>query len=273
MDENDKAGEPEEQADKTWYLWKWNYGRRHEDWPDPLREPYEPTQDELDLLHSQVPGHRWNAWRCLTSDEAYFAACSCGWRSSETGYVSPMLGQVQDHLNAVRAMRGWGRTFSTAQAPHRDEQERDAGQRQMRAGECARELYASIEGQQQRLAQTAERFSNVLAADQKLADRRVAALEREAARVAQEQGQGQGQEQITAAAQRAEALQRRLERAKELRKGIVSASAAMAVVAEEITWIHQDLETRHQEAIDWIYGEKLVQLAEAKPSSGKARDK
>jgi hypothetical protein len=143
----------------------------------------------------------------------------------------------------------------------------------MRAGEHARELYASIEGQQQRLTQTAERFSNVLAANQELADRRVAALEREAARVAQEQEKGQGQEQTTAAAQRAEALQRRLERAKELRKGIVSASAAMAVVAEEITWIHQDLETRHQEEIDWIYGEQLLQSAEAQPSSGKAHDK
>jgi hypothetical protein len=84
MDENDEAREPEEQADKVWYLWKWNYGPRDEDWPGPLRQPCEPTQDELDLLHSQVPGHRWNGWRRLTGDEDYYAACSCGWRSTET---------------------------------------------------------------------------------------------------------------------------------------------------------------------------------------------
>jgi len=239
MDENDKAGAQEEQATKVRRQWELSYGYRRDDWPDPLREPYEPTQDELDLLHSQVLGHRWNAWRCLTGNEVYFAACSCGWRSTETGYVSPLLSQVQDHLDAVRAMRGWRPAPLTAQAPHRDEQERDAGQRAMRAAERARELYASLEGQQQRLAQIVEHFSDLLAANQELADRRVAALEREAAKVAQEQGQ----ELTTATAQRADGLQRQLQRAKELRKGIASASTAMAVVAEEITWIHQNLET------------------------------
>jgi hypothetical protein len=78
MDENDEAREPEEQTDKVWYLWKWNYGPRDEDWPGPLRQPCEPTQDELDLLHSQVPGHRWNGWRRLTGDEDYYAASPAG---------------------------------------------------------------------------------------------------------------------------------------------------------------------------------------------------
>jgi hypothetical protein len=109
MDESVGAEEPQEQAAKTWYLWKWNYGHGREDWADPLTEPYEPTPDELDLLHSQVPGHRWNGWRGLTGDEDYYAACSCGWRSTETGYVSPMLRQVNDHLDAVRAARGCAR--------------------------------------------------------------------------------------------------------------------------------------------------------------------
>ena len=103
MDETAGARDPQEQTAKTWYLWKWHYGPEHGDWPDPLREPCELAPDELDLLHSQVPGHRWNGWRRLTGDEDYYAACSCGWRGAETDYVSPMLGQVQEHLDAVRA--------------------------------------------------------------------------------------------------------------------------------------------------------------------------
>jgi hypothetical protein len=84
MDENARAREPEQQTAKTRQLWERSYGHRHEDWSDPLREPYEPKQDELDLLYSQVSGHRWNGWRRLTGDEDYYAACSCGWRSTET---------------------------------------------------------------------------------------------------------------------------------------------------------------------------------------------
>jgi len=247
MDENDKVRKPQEQADKTRRQWELSYGHRHQDWPDPLREPYEPTQDELDLLHSQVPGHHWDAWRRLTGDEDYFAACSCGWRSPDTSHVSPTLRQAKDHLDTVRALRGWRPAPSTAQAPRRnkqqaprrDEQERDVGQDQMRAAEHLRELYASIESQQEHLAQTVEHFSNVLATNAELAEHRVTELEREVARV--EQGRGQ----TTAAALRAEALKRRLERATKQRDGMASASAAMAVVAEEIAWIHQDLETRH----------------------------
>ena len=253
MDENGNARVLEEQAAETRRQWEFCHGYRRDDWSDPLKEPCLLTQHELDLLHSQVPGHHWNVWCHRTGDENYFAACSCGWRSTGTGYVSPALGQVQDHLGAVRAMRGWGRTFPAAQVPHRDERERDAGQHEMRPGERARELCASLEGQQQRLAQAVGHCSDLLAADEELADRRVAVLEREAARVEQEP--------TTASAQRAEALKGWLERAKELRKGIASASAAMAVVAEEITWIHQDLETGHEKATDWIYGERVMQSA------------
>jgi len=253
MDENGNARVLEEQAAETRRQWEFCHGHRRDDWPGPLKGPYELTQHDLGLLHSQVPGHRWSAWRCLTGDENYFAACSCGWRGTETGSVSKALGQVQDHLDAVRAMRGWGRTFLAAQPPHRDERERDAGQHEMWAGERARELCASLEDQQQRLAQAVGRFSDLLAADEELADRRVAALERAAARA--------DQEQVTGSAQRAEALKGWLERAKELRKGIASASAAIAVVAEEITWIHQDLETGHEKATDWIYGERVMQSA------------
>jgi len=253
MDENARARDHEEHAVTAGQAWEFSHGHHREDWPDLLTEPCELAHDEFELLKGKAPGHRWEGWRRLAGDEAYFAACSCGWRSTGTGYVSPALGQVQDHLGAVRAMRGWGRTFPAAQVPHRDERERDAGQHEMRPGERARELCASLEGQQQRLAQAVARFSDLLAADEELADRRVAVLEREAARVEQEP--------TTASAQRAEALKGWLERAKELRKGIASASAAMAVVAEEITWIHQDLETGHEKATDWIYGERVMQSA------------
>lgn len=42
-----------------------------------------------------------------------------------------------------------------------------------------------------------------------------------------------------------EALQRQLDRAKELRKGIIAAAAALAAIAEEVAWINQDLRSRH----------------------------
>ncbi|HXZ70706.1 MAG TPA: hypothetical protein VEH31_07535, partial [Streptosporangiaceae bacterium] len=120
MDESARATEPEEQAAKT--------GHRGEDWPDPLSEPYESAPDELGLLHSQVPGHRWNGWRRLTGDEGYFAACSCGWHSTETGDVSPMLRQVQQHLDAVRPVRGWHPAPRKEPAPGRTAGKRDASQ-------------------------------------------------------------------------------------------------------------------------------------------------
>jgi len=265
MDGNGKARVLAEQASGTGRQPEFGHGYRRGDWPGPLEEACGPAQHDLGLLHSQVPGHDWGVWCCLTGAENYFAACSCGWRSAETGYVSPALGQVQDHLDAVRAMRGWGRAFPDVRAPHRDGQERDAGQHDMGAAERARELCASLEGQQQRLAQAVGHCSDVLAASAELADRRVAALEREAARAEPER--------VTGSAPRAAALKRGLERAKELREGIASASAAMAVVAEEIDWIHQDPETRHDKAADWIYGERLMQPTEAKSSSGKAHDK
>ncbi len=66
MNENARAREPEEQAAMTGRLRELSYGHRREDWPNPLREPYEPAQGEFDLLYSQVPGHRWNSWRRLT---------------------------------------------------------------------------------------------------------------------------------------------------------------------------------------------------------------
>ena len=152
MDENAKARDPAEQAAITRQLSGFSCGHSREDWPDPLREPCEPAQDELDLLQSKVAGHRWNGWRRLTGDEGYFAVCSCGWRSTETGSVSPMLRQVKEHFDAIRVVRGWRPATWEARAPGRDERERDAGQREMRQ-ERTRELYASVESQQRRLSQ------------------------------------------------------------------------------------------------------------------------
>jgi hypothetical protein len=45
MDENPGASEPEEQTAQTRRLSELSYGHRRGDWPDPLREPYEPAQD------------------------------------------------------------------------------------------------------------------------------------------------------------------------------------------------------------------------------------
>ena len=81
-------------------------GHRGEDWPDLLTEPCELGHDELGLLQGKVAGHRWDGWRRLTGDGGYVAACSCGWHGTEMGEVSPMLRQVKEHLDAVRAVRG-----------------------------------------------------------------------------------------------------------------------------------------------------------------------
>ncbi len=76
MDENDndQARSLEEQAARYRGLRELSYGCGHGDWPGPLAELSELRQDELDLLYSQVPGHRWNGWYRLTGDEDYYAA-------------------------------------------------------------------------------------------------------------------------------------------------------------------------------------------------------
>jgi hypothetical protein len=262
MDENNKARAPEEQAARSRGFREQSYEHGHGDRPDLLAESSELTRDELGMLHGQVPGHRWNGWRRLTGDEDYYAACSCGWRSIETGGVSPMLGQVKDHLDAVRAVRGWSPAARTAQAP----EEGDASQREAWQ-ERTRELCASAESQQRRLSQALRQSADLLAASEEQADRLVAALEYAAAGVAPEWAKTE------ASVRRAEILQRRADRAGELRNGIVAAAAALAVIADEIAAIHLGLENGHEKALDWIYGERLTQPAEAGPSSGKAHDK
>ena len=231
MDENAVAREPEEQAAKTRRPGEQVNG--HEDWPEPLREPGEPAPDELDLLYSQVSGHRWNGWRRLTGGEDYFAACSCGWRSTETGQVSSMLRQVQDHLDAVRAVRGWGPASWTGQAPGRDEQERDTGQR-----ERQRKLSAAVEDQQRRLSQALEHSTDLLSACEDQADRLLAALQHAAAGAVPERTKTED------SARRAEALQHWAGRAEEVRNHIVAAAASLAAIADEVALLNQDRVTR-----------------------------
>jgi hypothetical protein len=231
MDEHVKAGDLQAQAARTRRLREPSHGLSHSDWPDPFADPGELTSDELDLLQSHVPGHRWDGWRRLTGDEDYYAACSCGWRSPETGKVSPMLRQVKEHLDAVRQSRD-GRP--STQAPARDERGRDASQGEILAErERAREYRASVQGQHMRLSQSLRHSTDLLADSADQADRLVAALER-------------GQWATAGAtAQNAESVRHKVERARELRKAIAAAAAALAVMAEEIARIHQGLETRH----------------------------
>jgi len=234
MDEKAKAREAEEQAVTTGQPWELGHGHGREDWPYLLTGPCEATRDKFELPQIRVPGHRWDGWRRLTGDEGYLAACSCGWRSPETGRVSLMLRQVKEHLDAVGAVRGWRTSALTAQAPGRDERERSAGRRGMRPDERTRELYACVDSQQRRLSQALERSADLLSASQEQAERFVVALEHAAANVAPAWAR------TREAVQREDALQRRAERAKELRNGIVAAAGALAAIAEEVALARQD---------------------------------
>lgn len=235
MEQNARAGDQRDQSAVTGQPPELIHGRRGADRPDPLTEPCELAHDELELLQGKVAGHRWDGWRRLTGVEGYFAACSCGWRGTETDCVSPMLRQVTEHLDAVRAVRD-GHPSARA-VPARDQRERSAGQRELRPDERSRELYASVQGQHKRLSQALERSADLLAASQEQAGRLVAVLEHAAANVAPEWARTQ------AAAQSAGTLQRRAERTKELRDGIVAAAGALAAIAEEVALAGQDPET------------------------------
>jgi len=230
MDDKAKARDLPERAGETWRQRECSDGYTPEGWPDPLAEPCALAQDELDLRQSHVVGHHWDPWRRLTGDEDYVAACSCGWRSTETGNVSAVLRQVKDHLDAVQEARGG---LSSAYAAAADEHGRNPSRGEMQPHERARELRASVEGQQMRLSQSLTRSTDLLSACASQLDRLVAALEcRQWA-------------PSTASAPSAGNAQRMVERAGELRKAIAAAAVTLAATAEEIAWIHRDLETRH----------------------------
>ncbi|HXZ72564.1 MAG TPA: hypothetical protein VEH31_17070 [Streptosporangiaceae bacterium] len=125
--------------------------------------------------------------------------------------------------------------------------------------EGIRELYAAAERQQRRLFQALGQSADLLSASEEQADRLVVALEHAAARVAPDWVNTE------VLVRRTEALQHRVERARELRNGIVAATAALAVIAEESAAICLGLDTGREEAIDWIYGERLIQPSTAKP--------
>jgi len=235
MEENARARDYQEQSAIARQPLEPVCGHRREDRPDPLTGPCGLARDELELLQGKVAGHRWEGWRRLTGDEGYVAACSCGWRGTEMGDVSPMLRQVTEHLDAVRAVRGGPPPARTASA--RGERERGAGQREMRPDERTRELYASVMGQHRRLCQALERSADLLSASQEQADRLVAVLEHAAANVAPDWARSR------AAAHSAEALLDRAERAKELRSAVVAAAGALAAIAHEVAVAGQDLET------------------------------
>jgi hypothetical protein len=238
MEENAKARGLEEQAVITRQRRELSYGHRHEGWPERLPEGYEPARGEFDLPLGKMSGHRCDGWRRMTGDEGYSAACSCGWRSTETGHVSLLLSQVEDHLDAVRAVRGGRPSARVLSAPGRDEREADL--REGRPDERTRELYASVESQHARLSQALEHSADLVSASRDQAERFVAVLEHAAARVAPEWAK------TGAAVRREQTLQRQAERAKEWRDGIVAAAAALAAIAHEVALAGQDLETRYR---------------------------
>jgi len=164
-----------------------------------------------------------------------------------------MLGQVKDHLDAVREIR-------SRRPSARDEGKRDDARGEMRLNERTRELRAAVENQQGRLSQSLEHSSDLLSVSEDQADRFVAALEHAAARIAPVWVK------TTASARAAEALQRQVERAKELRNGIVAAAAALAAIAEEVALVNQDLKTPQPRSA----AERRHLVGEASISAGKA---
>ena len=252
MDVNGKARDLQGQAARTSHVRKLGTGYSWGDWRDSLTEPCAPTPDELELLQSQVAGHRWDGWRRLTGDEGYFAACSCGWRGSETGAVGPMLYQAKEHLAAVWQARGG---HESTRVPARDEGERGASEREIRPDKRARELCAAVDGQQRRLSQPLRHSTDLLSASADQADRLVAALKR-------------GEWAKTrASAPSAETVQHKVERARELRRAIVADAAALAAIAEEIAWIDQDPGTRRPGGA----AESQRMTGEASETAGTAR--
>ena len=234
-----------------------------EGWPDSLGVSSGLTPYELGLLHSQMMGHRWHAWRCLNGGgEEYFVACSCGWRSFQANSLAPVLGQVKDHLEGVRVSHGYRRSPWAAQAPAPGQLSSGAGQREMPPAERARELHAFVLGQQERLRQALERSVDLLSASEDQADRRVAELEYAAAHMSPERAR------TRASAQWAEGVQSQLERGKELRKGVVAAAAALAAMAEEVAWINQDLQSCHPSGA----AEHQRRADEARKSAAQARE-
>ena len=237
MDEDVKARDPGRQSVITRQPCEPSHGRWREDWPDPLSELWGAARDELELFLGRVSGHRWDGWRRLTGDAGYCATCSCGWRSTETGDVSPMLRQVKEHMDAVCAVRGSRPSTGMAGAPDLDVRKRDAGRHELRPDERTRELYASVEIQQARLSQVLKHSGDLLSASQDQAKRFVGVLEHAAARVAPEWAR-------TEESVRSEdALQLRAEHMRELRDRIVAAATAVTVLAEEVALAGQDLES------------------------------
>ncbi len=109
MDETARAKDLEEQVARARQLEELSH-EPVEGWPGSLEASSGLTPYELGLLHSQMMGHRWHAWRRLNGGgedhEDYFVACSCGWRSLQANSLAPVLGQVKDHLEGVRVSRG-----------------------------------------------------------------------------------------------------------------------------------------------------------------------
>jgi len=262
MDETAKAKDLEEQVARARQLGELSH-EPVEGWPGSLEASSGLTPYELGLLQSQMMGHRWHAWRRLNGGgEDYFVACSCGWRSFQASSLVPVLGQVKDHLDGVRVSRGYRPSPWAAHAPALDQPGPGTGRREMPPAERIRELHAFVQGQQERLRQVLERSVDLLSASEDQADRRVAEFEHAAAHISLERAT------TRASAQRAKAVRSQLERAKELRKGIVSAIAALAAIAEEIAWTNQDLQSRHRSGA----AEHQRRADEARKSAAQARE-
>jgi hypothetical protein len=192
---------------------------QHQDRRGQLEKPYEPTPDERCLLEGHLPGHEWQP----LGRNGFLTACSCGWHSTESDFLGPALRQVIDHLDTVRKAYGQHPADPAPTPTGRDTRQRETVAH-------PREPRASAHVQRNPLARAGERSSDLMADSAARVNDRDGTLRRT---------------QIRASAQTAPGLHRQLEQARRLREQIVAAAGALAMIEEELAWVHRDHAARH----------------------------
>ena len=131
--------------------------------------------------------------------------------------------------------------------------------------ERTRDLYAAAENQHRRLSQALAHSADLLSASEEQADRLVAALQHAAAGMAPEWARTE------ASVRRAEELQRRADRARQVHNQLVAAAGALAAIAEEVALLNQVRETGHGKQLTGSTGNGCCSQSRHSLPAGSAR--